>query len=545
MLGAAAAWVARHREPLNRENVFPVPDGDTGTNLTMTLQAAVEAAAGSDPDDAQTVWSLAAQGALAGSRGNSGVILSQFMSGFANAVASSGRLDASVLRKAFRAGAAKSRSAVAEPREGTVLTVADDAAEHVDRLPVAVGFDAVLSAACEEARASVRRTPDLLPVLREAGVVDAGGWGLALFLEGLLKGYTNTNLPQADEAPEPVAQASIGYAKGDVPDVVYGFDIQFLVHHPAHPLDRMRAELQELGEYGLVEGNEALAKVHVHALDPGPVLSWGCAIAFLTDVVVENLDAQAAATAKERATVQDQGVVKLIQPARSGELALVAVATGGGFADLFESLGANCVIQCNETYNPSVGQFREAIQAAGGGHVLVLPNHSNALPAARAAVASLPADSATVIDTPFVLSGVAAMYRFEPGGSPRDAVVNWMRETADSAVYGTVAQAVRAVGSENGPVAEGQYVALAGGEAVLGGWHRLEDAVGVLLKEHLQPRFANLAEGLPEFLTVYRGADADPEQDAAVEALVEEASSFEVEWVDTRHRGHLYMFVIE
>ena len=545
MLGAAAAWVARHREPLNRENVFPVPDGDTGTNLTMTLQAAVEAAAGADPDGAQTVWDLAAQGALAGSRGNSGVILSQFMAGFADAVASAGCLDASVLRKAFRAGAAKSRSAVAEPREGTVLTVADDAAEHVDRLPVSVGFDAMLSAACEEARASVRRTPDLLPVLKEAGVVDAGGWGLALFLEGLLKGYTNTDLPQPDESPEPVAQALIGYAKGDVPDVVYGFDIQFLAHHPVHPLDRMRAELQDMGEYGLVEGNEVLAKVHVHALDPGTVLSWGCAIAFLTDIVVENLDAQAAATARERATAQDQGAVKLIQPARSDELALVAVATGGGFADLFESLGANCVIQCNETYNPSVGQYREAIQAVGGSHVLVLPNHSNARPAARAALASLPADSATVIDTPFVLSGVAAMYRFEPSGSPRDAVVNWMRETADSAVYGTVAKAVRDVSSEKGPVAEGQYVALAGGETVLGGWHRLEDVVGVLLKEYLQPRFANLAEGQPEFLTVYRGADADPEQDAAVEALVEEASSLDLEWVDTRHRGHLYMFVIE
>lgn len=546
MLGAAAAWVARHREPLNRENVFPVPDGDTGTNLTMTLQAAVEAAAGSGPDDAQAVWRLAAQGALAGSRGNSGVILSQFMAGFADAVSAAGCLDASVLCKAFRTGAAKSRSAVAEPREGTVLTVADDAAEHVDRLPVSVGFDAMLAAACEEARASVRRTPDLLPVLKEAGVVDAGGWGLALFLEGLLKGYTNTDLPQPDESPEPVvAQALIGYAKGDVPDVEYGFDIQFLAHHPMHPLDRMRAELQDMGEYGLVEGDEELAKVHVHALDPGTVLSWGCAIAFLTDIVVENLDAQAAATARERATVQDQGAVKLIHPARSDELALVAVAAGRGFAGLFESLGANCVIQCNETYNPSVGQYREAIQAVGGSHVLVLPNHSNALPAARAAVASLPTDSATVIDTPFVLSGVAAMYRFEPGGSSRDTVVNWMRETADSAVYGTVAKAVRDVGSETGPVAEGQYVALAGGETVLGGWHRLDEAVGALLKECLQPRFANLAEGQPEFLTVYRGADAEPDQDAAVEAWVEEASSLELEWVDTRHRGHLYMFVIE
>ena len=162
MLGAGAAWVARHREPLNRENVFPVPDGDTGTNLTLTLQAAVEAVGGSDADAPQVVWDRAAQGALAGSRGNSGVILSQFMAGFAEEVASAGGLDAAVLQKAIAAGAGKSRSAVAEPQAGTMLTVARDTAEHAARLPVSVGFDAMLSAACEEARNSVRRTPELL-----------------------------------------------------------------------------------------------------------------------------------------------------------------------------------------------------------------------------------------------------------------------------------------------------------------------------------------------------------------------------------------------
>lgn len=545
MLGAATAWVARHREPLNRENVFPVPDGDTGTNLTLTLQAAVEAAGGTDPDDAQAVWSRAARGALAGSRGNSGVILSQFMDGFAAEVTSAGHLDAAVLQKAIAAGAGKSQSAVAEPQEGTVLTVARDAAEHVAGLPASVGFDALLSAACEEAGQSVQRTPELLPVLKEAGVVDAGGWGLALYLEGLLKGFRGEPVPAFDPPAEAAVPAPVGYAKGEVPVVEHGFDIQFLAHHPVLPLDQMRAELQAMGEYGLVEGSEELVKVHVHARDPGAVLSWGCAGAFITDIVVENLDAQAAATAKDRASTRDQGTVQLVQAARSDELALVAVAAGPGFAELFESLGANCLIQCNDTYNPSVGQFQDAIRAAGGSHVLVLPNHSNALPAAQAAVAGLPPASATVIGTPFVLSGVAAMYGFEPSGGPRDSVVDGMQDAADAAVYGSVAKSVRDAGSERGPVLEGQFIALAGGETVLGGWTRLEEAVEFLLGEYLQPRFATAQAGEAEFLTVYRGADAGPDQDAAVEALVAGATALDLEWVDTRQRNHLYLFAIE
>ena len=545
MLGAATAWVARHREQLNRENVFPVPDGDTGTNLTLTLQAVMEVVGGSASDDAQAIWSRAAQGALAGSRGNSGVILSQFMAGFAAAVTSAGRLDAAVLQKAFAAGAGKSQSAVAEPREGTVLTVARDVAEHVACLSVSVGFDVMLSAACEEARDSVQRTPELLPVLKEAGVVDAGGWGLTLYLEGLLKGFRGVQVPEFDLPTETVAPAPVGYARGEVPAVEHGFDIQFLAHHPVHPVDQMRAELQAMGEYGLVEGSKELVKVHVHARDPGAVLSWGSASAFITDIVVENLDAQAAAMAKDRALTQDPGTVQLVQPARSDELALVAVAAGPGFAELFESLGANCLIQCNDTYNPSVGQFQDAIRTAGGSHVLVLPNHSNALPAAQAAVAGLPPASATVIGTPFVLSGVAAMYRFEPSGGPRDLVVGGMQEAAEASVYGSVAKSVRNSGSERGPVLEGQVVALAGGETVLGGWTRVEDAVDFLLREYLQPRFASVQEGQAEFLTVYRGADAEPEQDAVVEALVAAATSLDLEWVDTRQRNHMYLFAIE
>ena len=545
MLGAAAAWVARHREPLNRENVFPVPDGDTGTNLTLTLQAAVEAAGGSDPDDAPLVWARAAQGALAGSRGNSGVILSQFMAGFAEEVMAAGGLDAAVLQKAIASGAGKSRSAVAEPQEGTVLTVARDAAEHVSRLPVSVGFDAMLAAACEEAGNSVRRTPELLPVLKEAGVVDAGGWGLALYLEGLLEGFRGVPLPEFDPPTDAVAPAPTGYAKGEVPIVEHGFDIQFLAHHPVHPLNQMRAELQALGEYGLVEGCEELVKVHVHARDPGAVLSWGCTSAFITDIVVENLDAQAAAMARDRASTPDPGTVNLLQPARADELALVAVVAGPGFAELFKSLGANCLIECNDTYNPSVGQFQDAIRTVGGSHVLVLPNHDNALPAAQAAVAGLSPASATVIGTPFVLSGVAAMYRFESSGGPRDSIVDGMQEAADAAVYGSVARSVRDTGSERGPVLAGQFVALADGETVLGGWPRVEDALDFLLKEYLQPRFTKVQEGQAEFLTVYRGADAGPDQDAAVEALVATATSLDLEWVDTRQRNHLYLFAIE
>ena len=414
---------------------------------------------------------------------------------------------------------------------------AKDAPQHVT-------FGELLLAVCEEAHDSVQRTPSLLPVLKEAGVVDAGGWGLAIFLQGLLKGFHGEELEDTTLQEESISSTFVGYLAGSLPTVEHGFDIQFLAHHPQIPIDEMRTKIQSMGEFGLVEGNSEMVKVHVHALDPGSVLSWGSACAFLTDIVVENLDAQAAEAANKADDI-DSGLVSELQPARSDELSLVAVAAGKGFSELFASLGANCVIQCNDTYNPSVGQFQEAILSAGGNHTIVLPNHSNALPAAQAALAALSDGKATIIDTPFVLAGVAATYRFNPVGTARELVVQWMSKAAREAVYGTLAIASRASRGEFGSVAQGEFVVLAMGETVLGGSGCLEEAVRLLVTNFLQPRFLESGQESPEILTVYRGADARPEQNQVLEKVISQHTELELEWVDSLHGGHLYMMVVE
>lgn len=547
MLQTGRLWLGRHQEFLNDQNVYPVPDGDTGTNMWLTLNAAWQAASAVSPDASPgEIWQAAAQGALAGSRGNSGVILSQFLLGMSECMEPCTGLNGTVFRQALQAGSDRAYAAVSDPQEGTILTVARVAATSARTLSAAADVAAVLQHVLPAAQAAVERTPEQLPVLKQAGVVDAGGLGLTYFLAGLLKGLHGEVVePSIPEESANAAECRFT----EIPELVYGFDVQFLAHQPQCPLEEMRSVVNSMGEYGLVEGVPGLVKVHVHVRDPGPVLSWGCSVGFLTDVIVENLDAMAAAKREGSleigAEVAAEGQVRILHPAAAGEKAVVAVSSGTGFSRLFASLGANCLIECPTTINPSVQQFVEAVEKVGGAHVVLLPNSTNAMAAARKAQDEFAPERVAVIPTPFILNGIVAMYAFAQALS-WPALVAEMTAQAQALLFGSVARATRDVQGSLGKVAAGEFVAMGRAKDVIGGGPQLTDAVRTLLQGFFLPGLAQEAAAACSLLTLYRGADlSSADQDAVAAVLGEQLPDFEMEWVESRQQHHWLLVAAE
>lgn len=548
MLDASRQWIGFHRERLNDQNVYPVPDGDTGTNLWLTLNSALSAAQAAGPGHAGKLWSAAAQGALEGSRGNSGVILSQFMQGMAEEFSDQPTLDPMALRHAFDRASDRAYRAVDQPQRGTILTVAQDVAEAVQARGKGRDVTAILELASTEAQASVKRTPELLPVLKQAHVVDAGGWGLALFLEGMLKALRREHIPTVMMSSENAA-SDPPVTLEEIPDPVHGFDVQFLVHHPSGSVEDIRTRIASMGDHALVEGNPDQVKVHVHVMDPGPVLSYGCGVGFITDVVVENMDAMAAQAAQRRKLNQTPdagaGTVRLLTPAPEDGVAVVAVSTCPGFSDLFGTLGVHCLIQCPHTYNPSVAQFREAMALAGGARSLLLPNNRNAMASARQLQAEFPPSRLAIMDTPSVLNGVSAMYGFE-SALDWSSLVDGMERQAGRIVHGAVAQSTRDLEAVHGPVAAGAYLAMAWGRDILAAHGSAFRAAQALIQSFLLPESDRRPDEEYGYVTLYRGEDATPSDDRRLERWLEgQAADYEFEWVDTRQPHYVYLIAVE
>ncbi len=549
MLHASLNWIGIHREPLNRQNVYPVPDGDTGINMWLTLKSACQSIENSKHRGAAILWQLAAQGALEGSRGNSGVILSQFMKGMGEMWQHEQHLSVAAFKRALPAGYERAYNAVENPQEGTILTVTRDVAMGADSLQDDVLFEDFLASLVREAKLSVARTPDLLPVLKQAGVVDAGGWGLALFLEGLLKGYRGETLSDSLMAKTEDEVTSVPARFEVLPEQVHGFDVQFLIHQPKLAVRTLRAKVATMGDFPLVDGDSDLVKVHLHTLDPGPVLSWACRTGFITDVVVENMDAmaQVAGLRAEPSTESGsaEGKIRLLVPVQESETAVVAVSTTAGFSALFESLGVHCLVECDHTFNPSVGQFKEAIVQAGGARTILLPNNSNAIAAAKQARGELKEGTIAVLNTPAIPNGITAMYGFEPS-RPWQQLLDDMQVQADRIVHGSLARSSRPLEVSNVRIEEGDWVALAHGREVISGSSVFHEVSSSLLQDFLLPAAKSQVQETFDLFTIFRGEEACSEQDRELGRIISAiASDFGVEWVDTGQPHHAYWLVME
>jgi uncharacterized protein len=507
LIVAAYRWLSAHAEEVNRLNVYPVRDGDTGTNMMLTLKSAWQEVVVRGGYTAGEVVYAAAMGALHGSRGNSGVILSQILRGLSQSLSEEVVLTRQNLTPALQRACETAYQGVPSPVEGTILTVIRTVSVAATALPPEVSclrtvFDHLVAVAHQ----AVEQTPELLPILKQAGVVDAGGRGLSLCLEGMQRALIG-EMALPDELVAPARRVAPPKGERILPPVRWGFDVQCLIERPTQAVEVIRQTIAQMGDHALVEGDERLVKVHLHALDPGAALSYAARIGFVTDVVVDNLDEQAAQMEAEvAAQSQPSGLpqrpvaARLAATATDDDIGLVAVAPGDGFADIFRDLGVGAIVNGGQTMNPSTEELLAAIVALPNLRALILPNHSNILlaaqQAAELAVEATPPREVLVIPTKTAPQGIAALLVCNPAGEDLGRVAAQMQEHIVQVDTGEVTEAVRSAEFDGLTVEVGDFVGLHDGRLVTRG-QTTEAVVFALLEQ--------MAADESELITIYYG----------------------------------------
>jgi len=498
---AATAALERSRQRIDDLNVYPVPDGDTGTNLLLTARAVVEALEASAATDRPALAREATRAALMGARGNSGVILSQIVRGAAEALAKEGRIDPAAVARALRGGSDAAYRAIREPVEGTMLTVIRELAEEAERHR-AGELPELFAALVQRADGAVERTQDQLDVLREAGVVDAGAAGLAEIVRGIAAALAGEPLPE----PLPVVELSAEAMHQELSR--YRYCTAFVIEGDALDQTAIEHELDALGDSLLVVGDREALKVHVHTDDPGSALAIGTRAGMVEAVEIANMHLQT----EER----EQRLLRAV-PDPDAKTDVVAVVAGEGNRRLFESLGAAGIVEGGQSMNPATSELASAVVAARAPEVILLPNNPNVILAAEQA-AELGGKPVRVVPTRSLQAGLAAMVAYNGG---RTAVENEaeMREVAERVATGAVTTATRDVQLNGTPVARGSYLGLLEGEPLLGGSSIEEVARAVVERLLAEPR---------DVLTILTGAD-DPQLDELIEDVQARYPRLEIE----------------
>ncbi len=571
-LRAGSVWLDRHVAQVNALNVFPVPDGDTGTNMSLTMRAALAEVNNRAYSSVSELAHVIAHGALMGARGNSGVILSQILRGFARALDGRGILDSGALALAFHEGAATAYKGVMKPVEGTILTVAREAAEEAGRA-ASEGATTLqmLARTLAEAQASLARTPQLLPVLASAGVVDAGGQGLIFILEGVLRQLRGEGIeclsPSVADAPETQAL---------VPEGEYNYDTQFVLQGHDLDVEAIRRKIASMGDSVLVVGDNTAIKVHVHSDDPGAVISYGVTLGQLTTVIVENMQLQyqdfrahrqsskETVVSPSSAATGDMAVSSLVGPGAAttaaatrmagpdatlpnvppvvvmaneqlGSIGIVAVASGEGLQRIFESLGVGAIVSGGQTMNPSTQDLLRAVESLPCNQVILLPNNSNIILTAQQ-IMDLTTKQVRVVPAKTIPQGIAALLAFNYQadlGTNAEFMIAALKQVQT----GEVTRAVRSAQVNGLIVSEGQIIGLLNDDLRTAG----EDITRVVLdllqlmtaKEH-------------EILTIYYGQDVSAEQAHALASVVQESyPHLEVEVLDGGQPHYYYIISAE
>ena len=506
LIRGAVAAIGRSRARIDDLNVYPVPDGDTGTNLALTAEAVLDALEGSSAEDRSTLAREATRAALMGARGNSGVILSQIVRGIGESLAGEGGdadggpIDGPRVARALRAGSDAAYRAVREPVEGTMLTAIRtlaEAAEAEQSRPVVELLEHLVG----RGEAAVERTREQLDVLREAGVVDAGAAGLIELLRGITSIVAGRPLPAAPTVAEPTVEAAHQELSR------YRYCTTFVIEGDLDP-DTLESKYERLGDSLLVVGDQHALKVHVHTDDPGAALTIGTRAGRIENVEIADMHRQT--EARERrllAAVPD--------PPHASDA--VAVVAGEGNRRLFESLGAAKIVAGGQTMNPSAADLVAAIEATGARDVIVLPNNANVVLAAEQA-STLASKPVLVVPTTSMQAGLAALVAFDPS-RPAEENQPVMAEAASRVATGAVTTASRAVQLNGRLVDPGEFLGLLEGEPVAGGSEFGPVAKAVLESLLAEPR---------EVVTLLTGAD-EPDLSQLLAGLEEAHPEIEIE----------------
>ncbi|MBI3287514.1 MAG: DAK2 domain-containing protein [Chloroflexi bacterium] len=514
MLGVATAWLERYVPAINALNVFPVPDGDTGTNMLLSMQAALKEVRESSSDSVVAAAKAAAYGSLMGARGNSGVILSQILRGLANGLEGAETMGSQEFARGLSQGSITAYQGVIQPVEGTMLTVVREAAEAA-QAAASAGADliGVLERTVAAARQSVAKTTSLLDVLREAGVVDAGGEGLYVILDGFLRYLKGEELPIAQlpqmapgvrlEAPAPTGQGQMEW----------GYCTEFIIQGQALSLPRIRKRIAGLGDSALVVGDSDLIKVHVHTFDPGKVLSFASGQGILHKIKIDNMQDQhhqylLLGQEAGRAKAEVGPSLGTLAPSISRPearvepgIGVVAVVVGEGLRRVFESLGATGVVPGGQTMNPSTQEILGPLEAQPSEHIILLPNNKNIWMAAEQA-RKLSKKQVRVVPTQTLPQGVAALLAFNPK-LDLETNLQAMHKAAGSVHTLEITTAVRPTSSQGIVVKKGHFIALLNDQLV---------AAGPTLQAVVRRGLGALPAEQFEVITLYYGDQIDPDR---------------------------------
>ena len=502
LLGSLS-WLTANHEEVNRLNVFPVPDGDTGTNMLLTLQSAVEDIKDSNAAEVSKIAKLASHGSLMGARGNSGVILSQIFRGFARAVEGKSSLTPRELAAAFEEAANAAYRAVNKPTEGTILTVAREAGRAATAAATSAdaSIPGVIAAAATGARDAVLKTPSQLQILREAGVVDAGGFGLQIILEGMLKTVEESAFAASAHAAAPKVQAA--QVALDLPEGGWGYCTEFLIEGNSLDVDVIRDQIEALGNSVMVVGEPELVKVHVHTDDPTRVITLAGGYGKVLKLNVGDMSTQ-------HKRILESEAAGAGKPPRPNGVALVAVVAGNGLVDIFRGLGVDAIVEGGQTMNPSTQDMLLAIESVPYQEVVLLPNNRNVILAAKQVV-GLTQKKVHILETRSVPEGVAAVVSFRPDRSGAENVAA-MKGEAERVQTIEVTHAVRDTRSNGLKVKKGDVIGLINEKLEFAG----SDYADVVNKA-----LGKLGPNSYELVTVYRGEGASEADLASLRSSIQ------------------------
>ena len=529
--------IANNRAAVDELNVFPVPDGDTGTNMSMTIGNALpELKAAGDGISAGDAAKLTASAMLRGARGNSGVILSLIFRGLSKGLAGQAEADAKMLSDAFKLGVDAAYKSVMKPTEGTILTVVREAWENT-KDSAQEGGDAAefLAKFIEEGEKSLANTPELLPALKKAGVVDAGGKGLLVILSGMQQVISGGGMIRSEEETKPSAPAAVAAAGAAQEDIKFAYCTEFIVNKKPGAKDAtaLRAFLETIDDCVVVVDDDDIIKVHVHSNHPGKAIEEGIKFGELTKMKIENMREQHHNIIKADEAVQKNRKVP-VKPEK--DFGFVAVAAGAGIEALFRDLGADSVVRGGQTMNPSTEDILEAIGQTPANNVFVLPNNKNIIMAAEQAV-SLADRNVCVLQSRSIPQGITALMNFDPGA---DFVTNRsnMTDALDRVQSGQITFAVRDSEYDGHKIKQGEILAMDNGKIVF----TEKDVTKALVK--LTKRLVNSSSS---FITVMYGSDvSDEAANAAYEQLRARISdSIDINLVNGGQPVYYYIISVE
>ena len=545
MLRGGASELHAKAEEVNKLNVFPVPDGDTGDNMSMTIKSGVASLENIDTDDLAEVLKVASRGMLLGARGNSGVILSQFFAGMAKGLENVETADAKKLAHALELGVQQAYTSVMTPTEGTILTVAREAVEYaVGRVTSKSTVQTLFADLVNEMNASLQRTPEILPILGEAGVVDSGGAGLLYIIDGLNRVLNGEDVEDSEESILPITKAQPTTDKSSFgPDSVmdYGYCTELLVQlmnrktaDNPFDLDALKLYLASYGDSIVAFQTESIVKIHVHTLRPDKIMRYMLKFGDFISVKVENMSLQHTELSAEEGGVKEEE--KKEEPKK--KYGLVAVSNGEGISNLFRELGADEIVQGGQTNNPSTSDFLEAFERINAENIFVFPNNGNIFMAASQAAEIYEKAKVYVVPTKSIGAGYVAMSSMSFGFSEPDALMAEADEAIGRITSAYISPAVRDADMNGVHVTEGDTMGIIAKEIVISGPDKMVSTYGlidIILKDH--NRF---------MITIFYGKDATTEErDMLAEYMLKTYPTVEAYYVDGGQEIYPFLFVAE